>query len=102
MTTIKIDPEKKMLKISVGWSICDSIVGLKIYDAQGKKYVSENWLHQSGIDQKAEIGEDGGYVAKLMEWETKNVPKGEKIIGLKWHKDKWGDIKRLGLIFWSE
>ena len=65
-----IDPNKKMTRISIGWSICDSIVGIQVFDANDERYVNESWLHKSETKQDSEIDEDGGYVTKLMEWVT--------------------------------
>ena len=43
---------------------------------------------------------DGVYHDNIESWTTLTIPEGQEIIGVKMHRDIYGDIKRLGLQTW--
>ena len=82
---ISVDPEKVITKVSIGLSISDSIVGLRMYDSTDELIVNDNWWDQRGFNSNIEYCHDSFYEPDLKQWETRSIPEGQEIIGLRWH-----------------
>ena len=85
---IQLNPKERIAKISIGWSVCNSIIGLRTYDDEDKMIVNDNWWDIRGYNPNVEECKDGSYEADLKLWITHLIPERHEIIGLKWHKDK--------------
>ena len=54
-----------------------------------------------GYNPHTETVTDGVYDDNIESWTTLTIPKGQEIIGIKMHKDIYGDIKRIGFQTWE-
>ena len=58
----------RIAKVSMGMSVCDSIVGFRAYDSYNNLLLEENWWDKRGHNPNVEICPDGSYEADLREW----------------------------------
>ena len=67
-TTIKFNQSKKIAKISMGISICNTIIALRVYDDSGEMFIDTNWWDKRGHNPFIEVVHKGSYEADLKEW----------------------------------
>ena len=67
-----------------------------LFDRNYKKILDENWWDMRGFNPWSETINDGVYGDNITSWSALTIPIGQEIIGVKMHRDIYGDIKRLG------